>query len=251
MRQTEIFVKSTKDASMQPSLFYKSETNEKRPLLVGLHTWSHNRFNQISNMLPYAEKLDFNLLLPEFRGNNLKTNPDCTMACGSEYAKQDIKDAIDYVTAHENIDADNIFLLGLSGGGHMSLMMAGFCPEYFKVIGAYVPITDLEKWTRQNPGYSVHVLACCREDVHEMKKRSPISYIDTIAKANLKIFHGKFDSVVPVSQSLQLYGEIMEKHPDARVFLDVFDGGHEIDMEAAMYWILSQYKGTTKTQVTG
>lgn len=42
MRQTEIFVKSTKDESMQPSLFFKSETNEKRPLLVGLHTWSHN-----------------------------------------------------------------------------------------------------------------------------------------------------------------------------------------------------------------
>lgn len=251
MRQTEILVKSTKDASMQPSLFFKSETNEKRPLLVGLHTWSHDRFNQIQNMLPYAEKLDFNLLLPEFRGNNLKTNPYCTMACGSEYAKQDIKDAIDYVAAHENIDTDNIFLLGLSGGGHMSLLMAGFCPEYFKAIGAYVPITDLEKWAKQNPNYRMHVLACCREDVQEMKKRSPISFIDTIAKANLKIFHGKFDPVVPVSQSMELYGEIMEKYPDARVFLDVFDGGHEIDMEAAMYWLLSQYKGVKKTQVTG
>ena len=41
MKQTEILIKSTLDDSMQPSLFYKAETDEKRPLLVGLHTWSY------------------------------------------------------------------------------------------------------------------------------------------------------------------------------------------------------------------
>ena len=251
MEQREILVKSTLDSSMQPSLFYKSETNEKRPLLVGLHTWSHDRFNQINNMLPYAQKYDFNLLLPEFRGDNLKTNPICTQACGSNYAKQDIKDAIDYVIANENVDSENIFLLGLSGGGHMSLLMAGFCPEYFKAIGAYVPITDLEKWTKQNKNYCEHVLECCSDNVDEMKKRSPLSYVENIAKSNLKIFHGKFDPVVPVSHSLELYNEVMSKYPNSRVFLDIFDGGHEIDMETAFYWIISQYKGVRKVKVTG
>ncbi len=251
MEQREIWVKSTLDSSMQPSLFYKSETNEKRPLLVGLHTWSHDRFNQINNMLPYAEKYDFNLLLPEFRGNNLKTNPICTQACGSDYAKQDIRDAIDYVIDKENVDSENIFLLGLSGGGHMSLLMAGFCPEYFKAIGAYVPITDLEKWTKQNKNYCEHVLACCSDNADEMKKRSPLTYVENIAKSNLKIFHGKFDPVVPVSHSLELYNEVMSKYPNARVFLDIFDGGHEIDMEAAFYWIISQYKGVKNVKVTG
>ena len=251
MEQREILVKSTLDSTMQPSLFYKSESKEKRPLLVGLHTWSYDRFNQIKNMLPYAEKYDFNLLLPEFRGNNLNTNPNCTQACGSEYTKQDIKDAIDYVIENENVDKDNVFLLGLSGGGHMSLLMAGFCQEYFKAIGAYVPITDLEKWTKQNKNYCEHVFACCISDVVEMRKRSPISYIDNIAKANVKIFHGKFDPVVPVSHSLELYEAIMSKYPDARVFIDIFDGGHEIDMETAFYWIMSQYKGANKITVTG
>ena len=69
--------------------------------------------------------------------------------------------------------------------------------------------------------------------------------------ATLKIFHGKFDPVVPVSHSLELYEEIMSKHSDARVFLDVFDGGHEIDMEAAFYWLISQYNGTKKLQISG
>lgn len=251
MEQREIWVESSIDGTQQPSLFYKSESKEKRPLLVGLHTWSHDRFNQIKNMLPVAEKYDFNLLLPEFRGNNLKTNPQCTLACGSEYAKQDIKDAIDYVLANEQVDADNIFLLGLSGGGHMALLMAGMCPEYFKAIGAYVPITDLSKWEQENANYAPHVLACCSGDQEQMRKRSPMSYLDTIAKANLKIFHGKHDPVVPYTHSVNLYNAIIEKYPDASVYLDIFDGGHQIDMQTAVYWFMSQYKGVKATMVTG
>lgn len=72
MDQKEILIQSTLDGTLQPSLFYKAKGCQ-RPLLVGLHTWSFNRFNQIKNMLPYAEKYDFNLLLPEFRGANTVT----------------------------------------------------------------------------------------------------------------------------------------------------------------------------------
>ena len=239
MKQIEILVKSTLDGSLQPSLLYRASA-PGRPLLVGLHTWSFDRFNQIGNMLPFAEAQDFNLLLPEFRGPNLSSNPNAKYACGSDYAKQDIKDAIDYVIENEGVDRENVFLLGLSGGGHMALMMAGFCPEYFKAIGAYVPITDLKKWTEENPNYKQHVAACCGTE-EEMLRRSPVSYIDTIARANLKIFHGKYDSCVPVTQSLELYRMVFENHPRARVFLDIFDGGHEIDMNEATYWLLSQY----------
>lgn len=250
MTQTEILVKSTLDGSLQPSLFYCA-AEAGRPLLVGLHTWSWDRFNHIGNMLPWVEKLNFNLLLPEFRGSNLDTNPNCRQACGSELARQDIKDAIDYVLQHEKIDAQNIFLLGLSGGGHMALLMAAFWPTLFKAVGAAVPITDLQKWTQQNEDYRPHVLACCGNSEEEMAARSPMTYAGELAKANLKIFHGKFDPVVPVSHSLTLFDRIMKNDPNARVFLDIFDGGHEIDMQSAMYWLLSQYQGKKVTQVTG
>jgi dipeptidyl aminopeptidase/acylaminoacyl peptidase len=84
-----------------------------------------------------------------------------------------------------------------------------------------------------------------------MLRRSPVSYIDKIATANLKIFHGKYDSCVPVTQSMTLYDMVFKKDPRARVFLDIFDGGHEIDMKMAMYWLLSQYKGDKKISITG
>ena len=246
----ELLVPSTLDGSPEPCLFREAK-GERRPLLVGLHTWSHDRFNQMENMLPVAEQYDFHLLLPEFRGPNLQSNPRCTMACGSDYAVEDVKDAIDFVLERYDIDRENVFLLGLSGGGHMALRMAGRCPEYFKAIGAFVPITDLSKWAVQNPNYRENLLACCGIDRAEQLKRSPVSYVDSIARANLKIFHGKFDDVVPVSQSIELYGRILEKHPEARVFLDIFDGGHEIDMDAALYWLLSQYKAKELKAVTG
>lgn len=250
MEPRELLIPSTMDDTMQPSLFYKSATPGKRPLLVGLHTWSYDRFNQVKRMVPMAEKWDFDLLLPEFRGANLSFNPECSKACGSEYAKQDIKDAIDYVIAHEDADPENIFLLGASGGGHMALLMAGMCPEYFKAIGAFVPITDLALWQKQSAHYAPHVLACCGTE-EEMLKRSPMFYLDTIAKANVKLFHGKYDRVVPVQHSIRLFNGIMEKYPEASVYLDIFDGSHEMDEVLAEHWLLGQYKRSNKESVTG
>lgn len=250
MKQLEILVKSSIDGSLQPSLLYRSK-NANRPLLVGLHTWSGDRFNQIKNLVPIAEEHDFNLLLPEFRGPNLNTNPKSTEACGSELAKQDIKDAIDYLIDNGMVDKDNVFLVGASGGGHMALMMAGFIPEYFKAIASCVPIADLKSWAEYSEHYGPHVLACCSNNEKEMAKRSPITYIDTIAKANLKILHGKEDRVVPYTQSLNFYLEMLKRHPESRTFYEIFDGGHEMSLPTIMAWIISQYKDKNNVEVTG
>ncbi len=246
----EILIKSSVDGGLEPSLFYKA-TCEGRPLLVGLHTWSFDRFNQVENLLPIAEKYNFNLLLPEFRGKNLSTNPRATEACGSLIAKCDVKDAIDFVCQDGYIDKESIFLLGLSGGGHMALLVAAMWPELFRAVGAYVPITDLNKWCDENINYRSHVYACTGGDSEEMKLRSPISYVDSLSLANLKIFHGKYDNVVPASHSINLYLEILKHNPTSRTFLDIFDGGHEIDLNTAMYWFLSQYEEKNITEVTG
>lgn len=247
--QQEILIKSSLDSSDQPALFYPAQGSH-RPLLIGLHTWSFDRFNQCS-LAQYAKELDWNLLLPEFRGPNLKTNPNCAQACASEYAMQDILDSIDHVQKLKDIDSDHLFLLGGSGGGHMALMMCAYRPKAFKAVCSFVPITDLEKWAGQNAAYRDHILACCSNSAEEMKKRSPIHYPDRIAQANVKIFHGKFDQSVPVTHSVELYETVFKSHPQARVFLDVFDGGHEIDVPAAIRWFESQMEPSLYTQVTG
>ena len=129
-------------------------------------------------------------------------------------------------------------------------MIENFWPELFKAVGAAVPITDLNQWARESDAYRPHVLACCCDET-EMAARSPMTYAKELIKANLKIFHGKYDPVVPVHHSTDLYARMTQLDPKARVFLDIFDGGHEIDMQSAMHWLLSQYEGGKAVQVTG
>ena len=246
----EVQIPSSLDGTLQPSLYRKSTSAEKRPLLVGLHTWSCDRFNQINDLLPLAEEQDFNLILPEFRGPNLTDNPNCTEACASELAMRDIRDAVEFAV-RDGADPDHVFLYGCSGGGHMALMMAGYCPHLFEAIAAFVPITDLKKWADYTPHYRPHILACCSDDETEMAKRSPMSYIDEISRANIKIFHGKYDSSVPFTHSVELFNATIEKYPAAKVYLDIFDGGHEFDLHQALYWFKSQTKKNIGGTVTG
>ncbi len=249
MKFEEIYVKSTLDGSLEPSLFAKSEVPGARPLLVFLHTWSYDRHNQ-ELRLPYAEKCGFHILLPEFRGANLPKNPRCTEACGSALAKQDIKDAIEYCIENYEVDKDNIFLVGCSGGGHMSLLMAGYCPEMFRAVAAFVPITDLERWALESSSYAPMVKACCQTP-EEMRLRSPITYLGDIARANVKVFAGKYDKVVPFRHTLDFYNAMMEKYPEARMYIDIFDGGHEYRESLADEWLMSQYKNEERVSVTG
>ena len=248
--KNEIRVRSSIDGGLEPSLFFKAEGDEPRPLLVGLHTWSYDRFNQVGKMLPYAKKNNFHLLLPEFRGSNKADNPRCREACGSRLAVQDIYDAIEYVRNNYAVDEKNILLLGASGGGHMSLRTAAENPTLFRAVGSFVPITDLALWAKENENYADSVRACCSSE-EEMNERSPIYYAEELSRANLKIFHGKFDPVVPYTHSVNIYLKIMERRPDARVFLDVFDGGHEMRMDDAMRWLLSQLESVDTETVTG
>jgi len=250
MEQKEILVKSSIDGEIQPCLFYGVEGDEKRPLLVGLHTWSFNRFNQIDNMLPYAKKYGFNLLLPEFRGANLAGNPNCKKACGSKFVIEDVKDAIDYCVSNFNVDKNNIFLLGASGGGQVALLVANEYPELFLAVGAFVPVCDVWGWHQVCPSKRADIEACCT-DRAGMDARSPINHIDGFEKANVKIFHGKFDHFVPKEQSINLYFKILEKYPSAKVYLDIFDGKHEMDMELAMHWFITQYEKKKIATVTG
>jgi hypothetical protein len=78
-----------------------------------------------------------------------------------------------------------------------------------------------------------------------------MSYAESIAKANLKIFHGKYDQVVSYKQSVDLFLEIMKIDPASRVFLDIFDGGHEMSMKVAMDWLLSNDSEAKLTKVSG
>ena len=53
------------------------------------------------------------------------SNPCCTEAGASLLAQRDVLDAVRYMQGAFTLDDTRLYLLGGSGGGHMSLMMAG------------------------------------------------------------------------------------------------------------------------------
>jgi len=252
----ELLIESTLDGKNEPSLFHHAAEN--RPLLVALHTWSYDRFNQEKVFLPIAERLGWNLLLPEFRGPNKPSNPNCHEACCSKLAMQDIVDAVSFVSSSYGIDKSKIFLIGASGGGYMALMMAGYAPDLWNSVASFVPITNLAHWYYENvetqSAYHLDIKKCCfdktpDETPEEYEKRSPVNYLENISKVRLKIFHGKFDKSVSVKHSMNFYQKLLDEYPQSRCFLEIFDGGHEMKAEAGIDWFLNN--SSANTSVTG
>jgi dipeptidyl aminopeptidase/acylaminoacyl peptidase len=238
----ELLVVSTLDGAAEKSLYHHPGSSGKVPLVVGLHTWSHDRFNQVENMLPLCRKRGWALLLPEFRGPNLDTNPRSRQACASPCAIQDVYDALDMVINERSIDSERIFLLGGSGGGHMALMVAGNAPLRWRGVSAWVPITDLAAWHGENADYAPHVAACVGgkpgSDAgvdNEYRERSPLSLVKGLSSVTLSLHQGRHDPIVHYSHSCNL-ALALEKQGAERLYFEIFDGGHEIHYERAFHW---------------
>ncbi len=227
-------IQSSIDGTLQPSLFFHPGTPGPVPLVVGLHTWSYDRFNQEANYLPLCRRFGWALLLPDFRGANLVSNPHPAEACASEAARGDVIDAVQYAQNHFPIDRSRIFLLGCSGGGHMALMTAAHAPDLFRAVDVWCPVTDLVRWydyhASGNSHYCADLRACLggtpREALDRYRDRSPVSHLEKLRKLTLSIHHGKHDAVVPSSHSFDL-ALALEKESPEHFFFDFFDGGHE------------------------
>jgi len=242
LKESEITVLSTIDGSAEKCLLLTPLGAENAPLVVGLHTWSHDRFNQLEQMKPYCAQRGWSLLLPEFRGPNLVSNSRATEACASEVAIQDVLDAVRHVGREPGFDQSALFLLGGSGGGHMALMLAARAPKLWTGVSSWVPITDLAAWHDENPHYAHHVEACCGgapgaspEVARQYAARSPMSYLPQLAEATLSVHHGRFDPVVAYSHSWRLAVEL-ERARAANFFFEIFSGGHDIHYHTAFSW---------------
>jgi dipeptidyl aminopeptidase/acylaminoacyl peptidase len=233
---------SSRDGSRERALWYRPSNSGTAPLVVGLHTWSYDRFNQLEHMLPHCRERGWSLLLPEFRGPNLRTNPRASEACASELARQDVLDAIEVVGRDHGFDSSGLFLLGGSGGGHMALMLAAQNPEFWAGVSSWVPITDLTAWHAENPDYSDHIEACCGgapgagvEIDQEYLQRSPLNYLAELSRVTLSVHHGRYDPVVSYRHTLNLVSGL-EQHQAQYFFFEVFGGGHDIRYEVAFRW---------------
>ena len=224
-------VKSTLDGTLQPCYFWapdESKTNAV-PLIVGLHTWSadYRQTSHYATVLKYARAKGWAMVGPNFRGPN-KTPP----ACGGDPAVQDIVDAVNYAKAHVKIDPARVYIVGGSGGGHMTLLMLGRHPEIFAAGAAFCPITDLARWHADSllvhPGRGKHYAkmlegACGgtpAEKPEEYAHRSPLTWLDRARKAGVGAYivtgiHDGWKGSVPVGHSFRAFNALA--NPEDRV----------------------------------
>ena len=70
---------------------------------------------------------------------------------------------------------------------------------------------------------------------------------------NVKIFTGKWYAVVPAHHGLDIYTKIFNEHPEAKVYFEMFNGGHEMPLDEAFGWVETYINNVKKTKhfVTG
>jgi acetyl esterase/lipase len=214
----EIKYKCSADDSMQAAMFYAPKTDKPVPLLVNLHTWSGG-YTQISGKAcaRWCIEKGWVYIHPDFRGPNWPPQ-----AMGSELVVQDIIDAVKYAKSSASVNNDRIYLIGGSGGGYASLLMAGRAPEIWAGVSAWCPISDLKKWhaecKKAGRSYYKHIEKACQGEpdsnnkaAEECKKRSAITYLKKAAKVPLDISTGIHDGhtgSVPVSHTLEAFNAV-------------------------------------------
>ncbi|MDD4017288.1 MAG: prolyl oligopeptidase family serine peptidase [Kiritimatiellae bacterium] len=218
-------IKSTLDGTLQPSYFFPAKTRpgEKAPLLVAFHTWSYDiSYNVIYHAtLAECRKRGWSLLCPNFRGPN-KT----PQGCGSDLAVQDVVDAVNWAKANHPIDEDRVYAMGGSGGGHMTLLMAGRHPDIWAGCCAFCPLSDLAFWHPRSKAlgheYWRHLELVCggtpEEKPEEYARRSPVTYLARAKAAgvNISIATGIHDGhvgkgSVPVSLAMRAFNVLADE----------------------------------------
>jgi len=211
----EISYLSAADNTRQPGLFYAPPTNKPQPLLVALHTWS-NDYKQPGS-IPYARWClthKWVFIHPNFRGPNVR--PEAT---GSELVIQDIVSAVEYAQQHARVDPTRIYLVGVSGGGYLALLLAGRRPDIWAGVSAWAATSDLTAWYHESKKagrkYAGDIAAACggvpennNAAERECLKRSPLAYLVSANQVSLDINAGIQDGhtgSTPISHSLRAF----------------------------------------------
>ena len=216
---------SAADHSLQPALICPAEGDSPRPLAVCLHTWSYGLEPPYDHFAAACQRRNWHMIFPLFRGPNWQPE-----ACGSDLVVSDLACAVDYMKNHYAVDEDCIYLVGGSGGGHASLLMAGRTPQLWTAVSSWCPISDLAAWygesrvRKQDPSarsYDDHIFDACGGDpisdpkaAEQAHHRSPLTWLKN-AKNSVILdigtgIHDGYTGSVPISHAIRAYNEVAD-----------------------------------------
>jgi poly(3-hydroxybutyrate) depolymerase len=219
-RIEDVRIPSSADGNRQPALWLPP-SGAGEPLLVVLHSWSNQYQQQVGiPFAQWAQRRGWGMIAPNFRGINDK--PEAT---GSDLAVQDVVDAVDFAIEKATVDRKRVFVIGFSGGGMMSLLMAGRHPERFAGAVSWVPVYDLADWHRYNASqvpprdYADHIAQSCGGDPNadetarrSCRHRSPSAHLGAAQAARVPVYigHGLADTLVRPDHALRAFNRLAD-----------------------------------------
>jgi len=212
-------IQSSVDRNLQKAYFFKSKSDQAKPLIVSLHSWS-GYYDQKDGLADLSKGKDLNYIHPDFRGANWTKE-----ACCSDLALSDIDDAISYAIKNSNVDTNNIYVIGSSGGGYATLSTFMKSKHKIKKFSAWVPISDLVAWYAESKiignKYAQNILDCTESknglDIEKAKSRSPLHWkapVEKLRNSQLAIYTGIYDGIqgsVPITHSINFYNKILNE----------------------------------------
>lgn len=213
----EIEIPASADGASQKALFYDSGSEQDKPLLLVLHSWSTDYLQSIDIPLAqFAVANDWVFMHPDFRGQN-DGRPEST---ASDLVMSDMQDALEYAQQNANVDPQRIYLLGYSGGAMNAMHLAIRNPDVFAGVSLWVPVYDLVSWYQWNDSqgekYAAEIAGACgaapeegTDAYAECQQRSPRARLAELrGELPIQIAHGLGDETVPPDQALNAFNDL-------------------------------------------
>ncbi|SOC39508.1 dipeptidyl aminopeptidase/acylaminoacyl peptidase [Salinicoccus kekensis] len=219
------------DALDVPYYLYR-QTGENVKTVIHIHGGPESQARPEFNELYYKlYGAGYQIAVPNIRGST--GYHKFYIGLDDQLKRLDALDDIIYLREHlitsRNADPEQVFIMGRSYGGFMTLMAVTQYPELWKGAVDIVGISHLRtllqntsKWRRQLRSHEYGFIGT-HDDFFEAT--APLENAGNI-QAPLRIFHSKHDVRVPYSESDQMYGRMKRKGKDVD-FVAYENEGHQ------------------------
>ena len=239
--ESKTFVyKKTENKDLKLDIWLPLKTNKSHPLVFFCHGggWISGFRNQPNNVswCKYLASKGFAVASIDYRYGYKNSMEDIL---------SDYTDALDYVktnSKHLSIDKNNIVLMGLSAGGHLSLLYSTYHThnenkermEGIKAVIAYYAPTDLnDMFIPKNK--SIFARFATKQTlkgtpIGEKKVYDYYSPINWISERMLPtlLVHGKLDEVIPFSSTVELFKRLKKHNIPSELYVHK-TAGHSFD----------------------